>query len=279
VTHAPAQAEEVGDELIAHPKVRRINFTGSTAVGRIIAEKAGRHLKRVLLELGGNAPLLILRDADLDYAVQKTAFGALLHQGQICMASSRIIVEQPIAEEFAARLARQVESMKAGDPHDPEVAIGPLVNQRAVERMQGLVDDAVAHGAQLLTGGQANGWVYQPTVLHQVTAKMRLYSEETFGPLVPLIVVRDDAEALQVANDTVYGLSAGIITRDFNKGLELAEQLETGKVHINDQSIYDEVHVPFGGMKDSGWGRFGGKAALEEFTELRTITVQRPPRA
>jgi acyl-CoA reductase-like NAD-dependent aldehyde dehydrogenase len=279
LTHAPSAAVEVGDELIVHPKVRRINFTGSTHIGRIIAEKAGRHLKRVLLELGGKAPLIVLRDADLDYAVQATAFGAFMHQGQICMSAERIIVERPIAEAFMAGLARKVQSLKVGDPRNPETAIGPLINRRAIERVHGLVGDALEHGAQLLAGGKADGPCYQPTLLSDVTPDMRVYAEETFGPIAPVIVVDDIEEALRIANDTAYGLSSGILTRDFTRGLALAERLETGMVHINDQSVHDEPQVPFGGVKESGWGRFGGRAALEEFTELRWITMQRTPRS
>jgi aldehyde dehydrogenase (NAD+) len=279
ITHAREDAAEVADELIAHPKVRRINFTGSTEVGRSVAEKAARQLKRVLLELGGKNPLLVLRDADIDYAVAATAFGAYFHQGQICMAADRVIVERAVADEFTEKLARKAQSLKVGDPKQPDTAIGPMINARGLQKVQSLVDEAVGGGAQVVAGGKAEGLIYYPTVLTGVTPAMRVYHEETFGPVAPIVVVEDAEEAIQAANDTRYGLSAGIITNDFNKGLAIAERIESGIVHINDQPVNDEPQVPFGGVKESGWGRFGGRAALDEFTELRWVTVQRTPRS
>jgi acyl-CoA reductase-like NAD-dependent aldehyde dehydrogenase len=278
ITHAKEDAPDIGDELIAHPAVRRISFTGSTEVGRLIAEKAGRHLKRVVLELGGKDPLIILRDANVDYAVAAASFGAFNHQGQICMSTERIIVERPIAEAFTEKLAKKAVSLKVGDPREPDTAIGPLINQAAVDKVHAHVKEAVAGGAQVLTGGKYERLLYHPTVLTDVKTNMRIFTDQTFGPVAPIIVVEDAEEALRVANNSKYGLSSGIITNDFNKALELAQRLDTGMVHINDQTVNDEPQVPFGGVKGSGWGRLGGKAALDEFTELRWISVQRTPR-
>ena len=274
VTHAPGEAGPIGDELVENPLVRRINFTGSTATGRRLAEAAGRHLKRVVLELGGQNPLIVLADADLDYAVSAAAFGAFLHQGQICMSSRRIIVERPIAAEFTERLAAKTAGLKAGNPNEHDTIIGPLINADAVATVQRRVDDAVAKGARVLAGGEARGSCYTATLITDVPADSELAQLETFGPVAAIEVADDADDAVRRANDTDYGLSAGIITSDPDRGLALAERLETGIVHVNDQTVGDEPQMPFGGVKDSGWGRFGGAFALEEFTELRWITVQ-----
>lgn len=278
MTNSHEFSEEVGDEIITNPKVRRINFTGSTEMGRHLAEKAGRYLKRMTFELGGKDPLIILRDADIDYAVNAAAFGSFNHQGQVCMAVERIIVERAVVEEFTEKLVKKAESLKVGDPRDPDTIIGPLINQSGLDKVRMQVDDAVAHGARLLCGGKYEGLCYYPTVLTGVTTDMKVFQEETFGPLAPIMTVEDADEAVIVANNSRFGLSAGVITRDFEKGLSIAERIESGMVHINDQSIHDEPQVPFGGVKDSGYGRHGGRYALEEFTELRWITMQRTPR-
>jgi acyl-CoA reductase-like NAD-dependent aldehyde dehydrogenase len=278
VTSTREAAEEIGDEMIANPSVRRISFTGSTEVGRVIAEKAGRHLKRAVLELGGKDPLIILGDADVDYAIDAAAWGAFLHQGEICMSTERIIVEKSIAKEFTEKLKERAESLPMGDPTDPATAIGPLINQRAVDKVHNQVEEAVAAGANLVTGGQHDNLVYHPTVVTDVKPDMQLFREQTFGPVAPIVVVDDAEEALAVANDSDYGLSSGILTNDFNRALDMAMRLETGMVHIGDQTVNDEPQAPFGGMKASGYGRFGGQAALDEFTELRWINVQRVPR-
>jgi aldehyde dehydrogenase (NAD+) len=264
--------------LIENPRVRRINLTGSTSVGRQLAEKAGRHLKRVSLELGGQNPLVVLRDADVDYAVNAAAFGAFLHQGQICMSVRRIIVEKPIAREFTEKFVKKISAFKVGNPKEPDTIIGPLINKQQFSQVKDNVDAAVRDGAKILCGGKAEGLCYHPTVLTNVNPDTPFAREETFGPVVSVIEVENEEEAVFAANQTAYGLSAGIITRDSVKGLTVAERIETGIVHINDQSVHDEPQVPFGGVKDSGWGRFGGRAALEEFTELRWITIQRTPR-
>ena len=278
VTSTREAAEDIGDEMISNPAVRRISFTGSTEVGRVIAEKAGRNLKRAVLELGGKDPLIILGDVDIDYAIDAAAWGAFLHQGEICMSTERIIVEESIAKEFTQRLKERAESIPMGDPTNPGNAIGPLINQRALDKVHAQVEEAVAGGANLVTGGKFDNLVYHPTVVTDVTPDMSLFREQTFGPVAPIVVVSDREEALAVANDSEYGLSAGILTGDFTNALDMALRLETGMVHIGDQTVNDEPQAPFGGVKGSGYGRFGGQAALDEFTELRWINVQRVPR-
>ena len=278
VTNEPEDAAEVVEELIAHSAVRRISFTGSTRVGRIIAEKAARHLKRVLLELGGKALLVVLADADLERAVAAASFGAFMHQGQICMSTERIVIDRSVADEFAQRLGKRAGSLKLGDPRDPGTQIGPLVNQDALTRVTALVHDAVSKGAKVVVGGKALGACFEPTVLMGVTPEMRIYSEESFGPVVAIVPVDGVDEAVRVANDTEYGLCAAVFSGDVNAAMAVARRLETGVCHINDTTVNDEPPMPFGGVKHSGCGRFGGKAALEEFTELRWITVQDSPR-
>jgi benzaldehyde dehydrogenase (NAD) len=278
ITNAPEDAADVVDELIAHPATRRVNFTGSSKVGRIIAEKAGRHLKRVLLELGGKAPMIVLGDADLDQAAAAASFGAFFHQGQICMSTERIIADRSIAASLTEKLTERASALPVGDPRESGTAIGPLINADAVQRVSGLVEDARAKGARVLSGGQADGPCFPPTVLAGVTPKMRLYGEESFGPLVAVIEVDGPDEAVAVANDTEYGLSAAVFSQNVPAALELAQRIESGICHVNDTTVHDEPQMPFGGVKASGWGRFGGRAALEEFTELRWITVQEQPR-
>jgi benzaldehyde dehydrogenase (NAD) len=278
ITNDPADAADVVDELVAHPATRRVNFTGSTKVGRIIAETAGRHLKRVLLELGGKAPMVVLPDADLDRAAAAAHFGAFFHQGQICMSTERIVADRSIAQDLAERIAERARAATVGDPRDPQTQIGPLINSAAMERVTALVKDAVEKGATTLSGGEADGTCYPPTVITGVTPEMRVYGEESFGPLVSVIEVDGVDEAVATANDTDYGLSAAVFSENVPAALELAQRIESGICHINDTTVQDEPQMPFGGVKASGWGRFGGRAALEEFTELRWITVQELPR-
>jgi acyl-CoA reductase-like NAD-dependent aldehyde dehydrogenase len=278
VTNGPGGSGEIGDEFIENHKVRRINLTGSSAVGRQLAEKAGRYLKRVALELGGQNPMIILRDADIDNAVNAAAFGGFLHQGQICMSTRRIIIEKPIAREFTEKFVNKVSTFKVGNPKEPDTIIGPLINKQQFNHVKESVDAAVHDGAKILCGGRSEGLCYHPTVLTNVKPGTPFSRGETFGPVVSVIEVESEDEAVSVANDTAYGLSAAVITRDFAKGLALAERIESGMVHINDQTVSDEPQVPFGGIKDSGWGRFGGRAGLEEFTELRWISMQITPR-
>jgi len=274
VTHAPGAAGEIGDVLVSHPAVRRLNFTGSTGTGRRLAEAAGRNLKRIVLELGGYNPLIVLADAELDYAVDASAFGAFLHQGQICMSARRIFVEQPVADEFTERLAAKARTLKTGDPKEPDTIIGPLINEAALATVKRRVDEAVAGGARVLAGGEAVGPCFQATVLAEVPESSELAREETFGPVVAVEVVGSADEAVARANATSYGLASGIMTSDPERGLALAQRLEAGIVHVNEQPVGDEPQMPFGGVKDSGWGRFGGQAVVDEFTELRWITVQ-----
>jgi acyl-CoA reductase-like NAD-dependent aldehyde dehydrogenase len=277
ISNAPTDAADVVEALIAHPAVRRINFTGSTRVGRIIAETAGRHLKPVLLELGGKAPLVVLDDADLDQAVNAAAFGAFMYQGQICMSTERVVVDQKVADAFVAKFAAKAQALPAGDPRNGNVVLGPLIGEDAAERVESLIEEAVAKGAKLAAGGQRDGCIMAATVLDHVTAEMRIYHEESFGPVAPVIRVRDVKDAIRVANDTEYGLSAAVYGRDVNRALAVAKQIESGICHINGPTVQDEAQIPFGGMKASGYGRFGGHAAINEFTELRWITVETEP--
>jgi vanillin dehydrogenase len=278
VTNAPAQAAEVVGALIDHPAVRRINFTGSTQVGRIIAERAARQLKPVLLELGGKAPFVVLDDADLDAAVEAAAFGAFFNQGQICMSTERLIVADAVADAFADKLATKAASLRAGDPRGEGNALGTLINRESGEKLNTLIDDALGKGARLASGGKADGVIMQPTLIDGVTDAMRLYREESFGPVVAMMRVADEAEAIRMANDTEYGLSAAVFSRDTARAMRVAGQIESGICHINAPTVHDEPQMPFGGVKASGYGRFGGKAGIEEFTELRWMTMQLGPR-
>jgi acyl-CoA reductase-like NAD-dependent aldehyde dehydrogenase len=274
VTHAPGEAGPIGDEFFENPSVRRVSFTGSTATGRKLAEQAGRHLKRIVLELGGQNPLLVLDDADIAYAVDAACFGSFMHQGQICMSTRRILVDRSVADEFTERLVAKTASLKVGNPAEPDTVIGPLINHRAAELARERLDDAVRRGARVLTGGQVEGGMVHPTLVADVPDDCDLGREETFAPIATITPVADAEEAVRRANDTRYGLVAGIITSDHDRGFALARRLETGIVHVNDQTVHDEPQMPFGGVKDSGFGRFGGLAAAEDFTELRWITVQ-----
>ena len=275
VTHAPGGARPIGDVLVSHPAVRRLNFTGSTTTGRKLAEAAGRNLKRILLELGGYNPLIVLADSDLEYAVDAAVFGSFLHQGQICMSARRIVVERPLAHDFLQKLVAKTRTLKAGDPKEPDTIIGPLISEDALATVKARVEDAVAKGAKVLAGGEADGPCYTATVLTDVPEDAEFAQLETFGPVVGVEVADDAEQAIARANATSYGLSSGILTSDPDRGLALAQKLDAGIVHVNDQPVADEPQMPFGGVKDSGFGRFGGQAVVDEFTELRWITVQR----
>ncbi len=274
VTHAPGEAGPIADELVENPAVRRINFTGSTQTGRKLAEAAGRNLKRVVLELGGYNPLIVLDDADVDYAVDASTFGSFLHQGQICMSARKILVERSIADTFVPKLVEKTGTLKLGDPNEHDTIIGPLITEAAVETVKARVDDAVAKGARILVGGEAVGSCYQATLITDVPDDSDFARIETFGPVAAIEIVEDADAAVERANATGYGLAAGIITTDPDRGFRLAQRIEAGIVHVNDQPVHDEPQMPFGGVKDSGWGRFGGRAAMDEFTELRWVTVQ-----
>lgn len=273
VTNDPKDAPEVVGALIDHPLVKRINFTGSTGVGREIAKRAAQHLKPCLLELGGKAPLVILEDADLDEAVKAAAFGAFMNQGQICMSTERLIVVDAVADAFAAKLRDKVESMPVGDPREGKTPLGAVVGQGTVDRVNLLIDDALAQGARLLAGGPADSVLMPATVLDGVDESMRIYREESFGPIVSMIRAADEADAIRLANDSEYGLSAAVFSGDAARGLRVARQLRSGICHVNGPTVADEAQMPFGGVGASGYGRFGGKAGIESFTELRWITV------
>lgn len=277
VTNAPADAAAVVEALIAHPAVRRINFTGSTKVGRVIAEKAARYLKPVLLELGGKAPMLVLDDADLDEAVKAGAFGAFMNQGQICMSTERIVVDQAVADAFVAKFAAKAATLVAGDPGAGNTPLGAAVSREAIARVQNLVADATAQGAVVVAGGKADGALMDATVVDRVTPEMKIYHEETFGPVVCVVRAKDTDDAVRIANDTEYGLSAAVFGRDIVRALNVAKRIDSGICHVNGPTVHDEAQMPFGGTKASGYGRFGGKAGVEEFTELRWITIETQP--
>jgi benzaldehyde dehydrogenase (NAD) len=277
VTNAPKDAGDVVGALIDHPAVRRVNFTGSTAVGRVIARRCADNLKPCLLELGGKAPMIILEDANLDEAVKAAAFGAFMNQGQICMSTERIIPVAAVAEEFAQRFAAKARSMASGDPREGKTPLGAVVDRRTVERVNALIDDAVAAGARVLAGGKAHEVVMPATVIDGVTSKMKLYREESFGPIVAIIRATDEADAIRLANDSEYGLSAAVFTGDAARGLRVARQIRSGMCHINGSTVHDEAQMPFGGVGASGYGRFGGAAGIDQFTELRWITIETAP--
>jgi vanillin dehydrogenase len=274
ITNAPEDAAEVVGALIEHPLVKHVNFTGSTRVGRIVAELAARHLKPVLLELGGKAPMIVLDDANLDAAVDAAAFGAFLNQGQICMSTERIVVDNKIADEFVKRLSTKAASLPLRDPALGPTVLGSIVDERSALRVNELIADAVNKGARVAAGGKSTGTLMEATVIDHVTSDMRLYAEESFGPVVTVVRVDGDDEALRIANDTEFGLSACVFSEDFPRAWNLARRVESGICHINGPTVHDEPQMPFGGVKASGYGRFGGKAAVEEFTVLRWITVQ-----
>ena len=278
VTNAPKDAGDLVGALIDAPQVKRINFTGSTAVGRIIAKRAAEHLKPCLLELGGKAPLIVLEDADLDEAVKAAAFGAFMNQGQICMSTERIIVVDAVVDAFAEKFKAKVSSMAVGDPRDGTTPLGAVVDAKTVAHCQSLIDDALAKGAQLLTGGETTQNVLMPAhVVSGVTRDMKLFRDESFGPVVGVIRARDEAHAIELANDTEYGLSAAVFTRDTARGLRVARQIKSGICHVNGPTVHDEAQMPFGGVGASGYGRFGGNAGIDSFTELRWITMETQP--
>ncbi|MGO4713777.1 aldehyde dehydrogenase [Bradyrhizobium sp. 2TAF24] len=273
ISNQPEDAAAVVEALIAHPAVKRINFTGSTRVGRIIAETAGRHLKPVLLELGGKAPLVVLDDANIDDAVDAAIFGSFANQGQICMSTERIIVDEKIADTFVAKFAARAKKLPAGNPRE-HVVLGSLVSVEAAEKVEELIADAKAKGAEVVAGGGRTGSIMEATVIDRVTPAMRIYSEESFGPAKSVIRVKGDDEAVRVANDTEYGLSSAVFSRDINRALSVAGRIESGICHINGPTVHDEAQMPFGGVKGSGYGRFGGRAAVAEFTDLRWVTIE-----
>jgi benzaldehyde dehydrogenase (NAD) len=275
ITNAPADAGAVVEAMVAHPAVRRVNFTGSTKVGRIIAMTCAKYLKPVVLELGGKAPLVVLDDADLDDAVNGAAFGAFANSGQICMSTERIIVDTKIANAFVDKFVTKAKGLPLGDPRKPEpVVLGSVIGMNTVTHCNALIDDAVAKGAKIVCGGKAETTLMPATVLDHVTPQMRIYHEETFGPVKCIVRVNGVEEAIACANDNEYGLSAAVFGRDIARALNVARKIDSGICHVNGPTVHDEAQMPFGGVKGSGMGRFGGKAGIAEFTELRWITVQ-----
>jgi len=276
ITHASEDAPQITEALIAHPAVKRINFTGSTRVGRIIAQQAGQHLKRCLLELGGKSPLVILDDANIDEAVRAAIFGCFLYQGQICMTTGRIVVDEKVADEFVEKFAAAAKELTMGNPAEAgneQCIIGPLVDNSSGKRLTEIVKDATDKGATLVSGGEADGASMPATILDHVTSDMRAYEEESFGPVISIIRVKGDEEALFVANDTEYGLSGSVFSRNFPRAMKMAKHIESGICHINSATVNGEAQAPYGGSKSTGYGRFDGRAMIDEFTELRWITV------
>ncbi len=278
ITHAPGEAAAIADVFFESPAVRCINFTGSDKTARVLGERAGRALKRMVLELGGFNPVIILDDADIEESIKAVTFGAFLHQGQVCMNSRKVYVARTIHDEFVSGLAARVEALKIGDPTDPTVIIGPLINDRAVEQMEIRVKDALDRGATLVTGGTADGRLYPPTILTDVPADAicTTGADETFGPLLVIEPFDDPETAFRDAQATPYGLSASIMTGDRARGLDMAQRFDTGIIHINAPTMASEAALPVGGVKDSGWGR-SGHYAIEDFTELRMTTISSEP--
>jgi len=279
LTNAPADAGKVVDAMVAHPAVRRVNFTGSTRVGRIIAMTCAKHLKPAVLELGGKAPLVVLDDADIGEAVNAAAFGAFANSGQICMSTERIVVDRKIADDFVARFVQKARSLPLGDPRGTQpVVLGSVIGMGTVEHCNALIDDALAKGAKLVCGGKAESTLMPATILDHVTREMRIFHEETFGPVKCIVRVDGVEAAVACANDNEYGLSSAVFGRDIARAMNVARRIESGICHVNGPTVHDEAQMPFGGVKGSGLGRFGGRAGIHEFTDLRWITVQTGPR-
>ncbi|MFZ9008257.1 MAG: aldehyde dehydrogenase family protein [bacterium] len=275
ITCSRENVVNMGDELIENPLVKGVSFTGSTQVGRSIAAKCGAYLKKCCVELGGKDSLIVRADADMERATQGANFGSFMHQGQICMSVEKVLVQRSIFNEFLEKFVARAARLKVGNTADPENVIGPLINDRQVDRVKSQLEDAIAKGAKVELGGKIEGRFVYPTILTGVTPAMLVYQDETFGPVVPVIPFETDEEAISIANDTEYGLSSGIITADEEKALQMARQLETGMCHVNCSSVNDEPNVPFGGTKASGLGRHGGRWSMETFTDTRWITLER----
>lgn len=270
--------EEVGDYFVEHPIPSIISFTGSTAVGRHIGALCGKHLKKVALELGGNSPLVVLEDADLDQAVDAAVFGKFIHQGQICMITNRIFVHRKLYDEFVTRYVEKAEQLPYGDPMDQKVVIGPIINERQIQKILQYVELGKQEGHKLVLEGQRIGNVLTPFVFADVKNDSKLAQTEIFGPIAMIIPFDDEKEALELANETEYGLSGAVFTKDFERGIEFARQLESGMAHVNDQTVNSAPNTPFGGVKASGLGRYGGEWGFEEFTSVKWVSVQRERR-
>jgi acyl-CoA reductase-like NAD-dependent aldehyde dehydrogenase len=275
ISTTPEDADSVVEAIIAHPMVRRVNFTGSTNVGRIIAQKAAKHLKPVLLELGGKAPQVVLDDADIDGAVNAAVFGAFMYQGQICMSTERFVVDESIADEFVKKFAERARNLPAGDPmSDPNVIVGPMIRPESGDRINKMITDALAKGAEVIAGGPALGAAMPATIVDKVKPGMDIYDLETFGPITTIVRVKGVDEAIRVANDTDYGLAAAVFGKDSTRALQVALQIDAGHVHVNGATVQNEAQAPYGGMKSSGYGRFDGRGVINEFTDLKWVTVE-----
>lgn len=274
VTNDRSDAPQIVEALIRDDRVRRVGFTGSTGIGRIIGSLAGQYVKPVILELGGKAPVYVCDDADIDYAARGVAFARFLNSGQICLSADRIIVHEAVADQFTEAFVARVAGLGQGDPSDPSTIVGPLINIRAAARVAGLVADATSKGARVLYGGGRPSGAFHPaTVLDHITPEMQIYAEEIFGPVATILTVGDDDEAVALANDTEFGLSSAVFTEDIGRGLAIARRYRHGATHINDHSIADEPEAPVGGIKNSGYGHFNSQWGAEFFTETRWITL------
>jgi len=278
ITHAPEDAPQIVERLISHPLTKRINFTGSTHVGKIIAETAAKYLKPVLLELGGKAPVLVLDKANLDDAVNAVTFGAFFNQGQICMSTERVLVDEKIADKFINKLVEKTKTIRAGNPLESQYPLGLLESVKSAERVRTLIEDAQQKGASLPLGLNIKNTIMQPTLVLDITKDMKIYTDESFGPVCTIQRFKTDHEAITLANDSEFGLSSAVFSQDISQALAVAKQIESGICHINGATVHDEAQMPFGGVKQSGYGRFGSKVSIAEFTELRWITIQTTPR-
>lgn len=264
---------EIGDAFVEHPIPRIISFTGSTKVGSYIGQLAVKNFKKPLLELGGNSAFIVLEDADIEYAVNAATFSRFTHQGQICMSANRILVQQSIYNEFIEKYAQKVASLTVGDPKDPQTIIGPVINDRQAKTLEALIEKGIAEGATPLLKGNIHGRLVEPTILADVTTDMSVSQEELFGPVVCVIPFETEEDAINIANNTRFGLSGAVHTSNLERGVELAKKVHTGMIHVNDLTINDEPIVAFGGEKQSGLGRLNGEWSLEEFTTLKWISV------
>ena len=279
ITCSKNNVGKVGDILIEHPHIKGISFTGSTPVGRMIAAKAGAHLKKCCVELGGKDPLIICEDADIEKAALAANFGSFFHQGQVCMSVEKILVHEQVFEKFLDNFKRRASKLKLGSPNESEQnSIGPIINDNQLMKIKSQLDDAISKGAKIELGGKIEGRFIEPTILTNISSDMKIYDEETFGPIVIILPFRNDEEAINLANDSQYGLSSGVFTNNEERGFNIANSLETGMCHVNCSSINDEPHIPFGGSKSSGLGRHGGRWSTETFTETRWVTLDRGKR-
>ncbi|RPE41886.1 aldehyde dehydrogenase (NAD+) [Streptomyces sp. Ag109_O5-1] len=265
---------EIGDAFIEHPIPKVISFTGSDKVGRHVATVCASLFKRSVLELGGNSAIVVLDDADIDYAVDAAVFSRYVHQGQVCMAANRVLVDRSIADVFTEKFVAKVRTLKSGDPRDPQTIIGPVINSQQAESISATVEQAVAEGGTALLHGTTTDNLVEPSVLTGVPADSDLLRQEIFGPVAFLIPFDGEEEAVRIVNDTPYGLSGAVHTGDIERGVAFAKQIDTGMFHVNDGTVHDEPLVPFGGEKHSGIGRLNGETTLEAFTTLKWISVQ-----